>query len=97
MESKAFVLFDRFPTLAVLPRVVLGEFPSPVERVQLDGVGELWLKRDDRNAPAAAGNKVRALEFLLGSLRPDEVVITAGGRGSTRLRRARRRLQLDCR
>lgn len=83
MESKAFLLFDRFPTLAVLPRVALGAFPSPVELVQVVGVGDLWLKRDDRNAPVAAGNKVRALEFLLGSLAPGEVVITAGGQGST--------------
>ncbi len=83
MESKALPIFDRFPGLATLPRVVLGSFPSPVERVTLEGVGELWLKRDDRNAPAAAGNKVRALEFLLGSVEPGEIVITAGGQGST--------------
>lgn len=82
-ESKALLLFDRFPELAVLPRVVLGSFPSPVERVTLGGVGELWLKRDDRNAPVGAGNKVRALEFLLGAVAPGDVVLTAGGEGST--------------
>lgn len=77
-------LIERFPALARLPRARLGLFPSPVERV--DGVrarGELWLKRDDLDAPAFGGNKVRALEFLLGGLRPGEEVLTVGGEGST--------------
>jgi D-cysteine desulfhydrase len=76
-------LYDRFPALAALSRVTLGHFPSPVERVDLAGVGELWIKRDDDNAPIAAGNKVRALEFLLGRVGPGDVVLTAGGEGST--------------
>ncbi len=76
-------LYDRFPALAALPRVVLGCYPSPVERVERPGGGSLWLKRDDQNAPAAAGNKVRALEFLLGRVRPGDTVLTAGGDGST--------------
>jgi D-cysteine desulfhydrase len=83
VESKGFPLFERFPPLAELPRATLGVFPSPVERVTLAGGHEVWLKRDDRNAPVAAGNKVRALEFLLGSVHPGDVVLTAGGQGST--------------
>jgi D-cysteine desulfhydrase len=83
VESKGFPLFDRFPGLATLPRVVLGRFPSPVERIVLDDGRGLWLKRDDCNALVAAGNKVRALEFLLGSVQPGDVVLTAGGEGST--------------
>lgn len=83
MESKGFPLFERFPALAELPRATLGVFPSPVERVTLADGHQIWLKRDDRNAPIAAGNKVRALEFLLGSVHPGDVVLTAGGRGST--------------
>lgn len=43
----------------------------------------LWVKRDDLSAPAFGGNKVRALEFLLGGLRPGEEVVTVGARGST--------------
>jgi D-cysteine desulfhydrase len=82
VESKAFPLFDRFPELAVLPRVELGTFPTPVTRVELPEARELWLKRDDQNAVVVGGNKVRALEFLLGSLAPGEVVVTAGGMGS---------------
>jgi D-cysteine desulfhydrase len=83
MESKGFPLFDRFPALVRLPRAVLGAFPSPVQRIELPRVGEMWLKRDDVNAPVAAGNKVRALEFLLGSIRAGDQVLTAGGEGST--------------
>ncbi len=76
-------LYDHFPALAALPRVALGSYPSPIERVELAGIGALWLKRDDQNAPVAAGNKVRALEFLLGRVRPGDTVLTAGGDGST--------------
>ena len=83
MESKGFPLFDRFPGLAAVPRVVLGTYPSPVEHIGLPGGGELWLKRDDRNAPAAAGNKVRALEFLLAPVRAGDLVLAVGGEGST--------------
>lgn len=43
----------------------------------------LWVKRDDLNALPLGGNKVRALEFLLGGLAPGEEVLTVGGIGST--------------
>ncbi len=46
-------------------------------------MGELWIKRDDLTASPFGGNKVRALEFLLAGLAPGEVVLTAGGEGST--------------
>src|SRR5919199_3716007 len=77
-------LFRRFPALESLPRAALGDYPSPVERMTgIDLAGELWLKRDDLNAPAFGGNKVRALEFLLGGVRPGDEVLTIGGEGST--------------
>jgi D-cysteine desulfhydrase len=85
VESKGFALFDRFPALTALPRAALGAFPSPVDRVRIGGGRELWLKRDDRNAPVAAGNKVRALEFLLGSVRAGDLVLAVGGEGSTHI------------
>jgi D-cysteine desulfhydrase len=79
-------LFARFPALAVLPRAELGRFPSPVEF--LPGAPTrppLWLKRDDLNTEPShlGGNKVRALEFLLGRVRPGDVVMVLGGEGST--------------
>ena len=43
----------------------------------------LWVKRDDLSALPLGGNKVRALEFLLGGVRPGEEVLTVGGVGST--------------
>jgi D-cysteine desulfhydrase len=83
VESKGLPLYDRFRALTAVPRVTLGAYPSPIERIDIPSVGELWLKRDDLNAPLAAGNKVRALEFLLGGVKPGDVVLTAGGEGST--------------
>jgi 1-aminocyclopropane-1-carboxylate deaminase/D-cysteine desulfhydrase-like pyridoxal-dependent ACC family enzyme len=84
-------LVRRFPALARVPHVRLGDFPTPVERLdpgreQPAGeriAGELWIKRDDLTASPLGGNKVRALEFLLADLAPGEVVLTAGGEGST--------------
>ena len=77
-------LLGRFPALASLPRAALGAFPSPVER--LDGTAggpDLWVKRDDLNAALCGGNKVRALEFLLGGVTAGDTVLTLGGEGST--------------
>jgi len=77
-------LILRFPALARIPRVPLGTFPSPVERLaDVEVGGELWLKRDDLNATAFGGNKVRALEFLLGAVRSGDHLLTIGGEGST--------------
>jgi D-cysteine desulfhydrase len=61
-------------------RVSLGVFPTPVERV-----GPLWVKRDDVNAAECGGNKLRALEFLLGAVTPGDTVVTLGARGSTHI------------
>ena len=54
------------PTLD-LPWVSLGEFPTPVERLELEGcaASEVWIKRDDRSGKPYGGNKVRKLELLL--------------------------------
>jgi D-cysteine desulfhydrase len=77
-------LFRRFPALRSLPRASLCTGPSPVERIaDIPGTHELWIKRDDLNAPIMGGNKVRALEFLLGSVRAGDTVLTLGGAGST--------------
>jgi D-cysteine desulfhydrase len=81
-ESKSSIpLVRRFPALAALPRAVLGEFPTPVERLTSDG--RLWIKRDDLTAPEWGGNKIRALEFLLGTVPRGTTVLTVGGVGST--------------
>lgn len=61
-------LFRWFPMLeASLPWVPLGDWPTPVVRVEPAAGfdGELWVKRDDLSSPRYGGNKVRKLEYLL--------------------------------
>lgn len=79
-------LLLRIPSLASVPRVRLGTFPTPVERVSAPPAGllpELWIKRDDLSGAPLGGNKVRALEFLLAGIGSGDEVVTVGGRGST--------------
>ena len=76
-------LLRRFPALAQLPRAPLGAFPTPVDRVAFDANRSLLVKRDDRSGRAIGGNKVRALEWLLGGVRDSGHVLTVGPRGST--------------
>ncbi|MDQ3698444.1 MAG: pyridoxal-phosphate dependent enzyme [Gemmatimonadota bacterium] len=74
-------LLRRFPALATIPRALLGDYPTPVERLPV--AEPLWIKRDDLSALELGGNKVRALEFLLGGLSAGDEVLTVGGEGST--------------
>ncbi|MBC7790275.1 MAG: pyridoxal-phosphate dependent enzyme [Anaerolineae bacterium] len=83
-DAEQIPLVRRFPALAEVPRVELGSFPTPVEKLEGFPVpGELWIKRDDLTAAELGGNKVRALEFLLAARRQGETVLTIGGEGST--------------
>ncbi len=75
-------LIARFPTLASLARADLGVAESPVERWRV-GDTTLLLKRDDLSAPLLGGNKVRALEPLLGGVATGATVLTVGATGST--------------
>jgi 1-aminocyclopropane-1-carboxylate deaminase/D-cysteine desulfhydrase-like pyridoxal-dependent ACC family enzyme len=68
-----------------VPRVSLGTFPTPVERLPVPGAGQdVWVKRDDLSGEAYGGNKVRKLEFLLADARERGAgrLITAGALGS---------------
>jgi 1-aminocyclopropane-1-carboxylate deaminase/D-cysteine desulfhydrase-like pyridoxal-dependent ACC family enzyme len=82
-------LFERYPLLSSrLPHVSLGEFPTPVHK--LDQLGEriglenLFVKRDDLSGKVYGGNKVRKLEFLLGDALRAHVkeVLNFGAAGS---------------
>jgi len=82
-------LFKQYPLLREkLPYVSLGEFPTPVQK--LDGIGRnlgmnrLYIKRDDLSGSIYGGNKVRKLEFLLGNALKVNAkeVMTFGGAGS---------------
>ena len=77
-------LVRRYPALARIPRVPLGEYPTPVESARFPDLGSpLWIKRDDLASPTLGGNKVRALEYLLATVQPGELLLTGGGEGST--------------
>jgi len=82
-------LFQHYPLLAdKLPYVSLGEFPTPVRK--LDQVGKhigldnVYIKRDDLSGKVYGGNKIRKLEFLLGDALHAKVkeVLTFGAAGS---------------
>lgn len=80
--SAELPLIARFPELARVPRVALGVHASPVGRLA-SIAPDLWVKRDDLSADPLGGNKVRALEFLLGGVRAGDTVVTVGAAGST--------------
>jgi D-cysteine desulfhydrase len=74
-----------------MKRLALGHTPTPIwHNPALDAlVGfELWVKRDDATSGAAAGNKIRKLEYLLADAmaRGASVVITCGGAQSNHAR-----------
>jgi D-cysteine desulfhydrase len=78
-------LFKRYPELeGVLPRVQLGNFPTPVHRLSHLGHDNLWIKRDDLSSGIYGGNKVRKLEFVLADAikKGRDRVITMGGIGT---------------
>lgn len=63
------------------PRVELGRWPTPVDRLRRPGGRELWIKRDDLCAYGGGGIKARKVEQIVGRLRArnrDEVVTIAG-------------------
>jgi len=69
--------------LAGLPRVALGQWPTPVVPLRRLGAAlglDLWLKRDDCSGLALGGNKARKLEFVLGDAmaRGAKTLVTAG-------------------
>lgn len=82
-------LFKKYPLLkAKLLYVSLGEFPTPVQKLarlgKEIGAKQLYIKRDDLSGKIFGGNKVRKLEFLLGSALHNKrkEVLTFGAAGS---------------
>ena len=77
-------LHERFPELReTLPRVALGEGPTPVR--PLPGLGEsLWLKDEAPYGTAWGGNKVRKLEWILpdAKRRGRRTILTFGALGT---------------
>ncbi len=70
-ESVVISLFEHYPLLRrKLPRAPLGEFPTPVRKLDVLGdvlgAGQLYIKRDDLFGKVYGGNKIRKLEFIVG-------------------------------
>jgi len=61
-------LLERVPEVA-FDWVELARLPTPVDRARFEGLGELFVKRDDLTSPLYGGNKVRTLEVLFGRAR----------------------------
>jgi D-cysteine desulfhydrase len=75
------------PGLAAAPRIALGTLPTslhPAPRLSEAAGVEIWLKRDDLTGLGLGGNKVRALEFVLGAATAAgaDCLITGGGPSS---------------
>ena len=76
-------LLHRFPALERIPRAGFIASATPLEPVTLANGRTLFVKRDDLCGRSIGGNKVRALDWLLGSVGQGERVLTVGARGST--------------
>ena len=70
--------------LSSFPKVQLGIFPTPIQR--LDRISEklgtnVFIKRDDLTGLGLGGNKVRKLEYLLADAKAQgaEIIFTTGG------------------
>ena len=62
-------LARRLPRLAAqIPWVALGDWPTPIEAVRVDG-GVVWVKDEGRSNARYGGNKIRTLEVWLGHAR----------------------------
>lgn len=81
-------LFNRYPAAQNIAHRALGNFPTPVERLQRlgeqFGLSDFYIKRDDISGPLYGGNKVRKLEFVLADAiaRGYDKVWTVGAIGS---------------
>jgi 1-aminocyclopropane-1-carboxylate deaminase/D-cysteine desulfhydrase-like pyridoxal-dependent ACC family enzyme len=85
------LIFEAYPDLEELPWVELGEFPTPVQRLEAlgeaEGFPELYIKRDDTSSSLYGGNKVRKLEFVLADAerKGRRLLITLGAVGSNQV------------
>lgn len=88
--------------LDAIPRAGLGHWPTPLEscpRLSEELGVEVWVKREDCSSLGLGGNKVRKLDFLLGSAAAGDAVITFGALQSNHARQtaaACARLGLEC-
>jgi len=85
------LLFEEYPGLESVPWVSLGTFPTPIQKMEklgeAQGLGSLYVKRDDLSSPIYGGNKVRKLEWVLADARGKgrKTLISVGGSGSNQV------------
>lgn len=77
--------------LLQLPSAGLGTWPTPLQRLDRfsEDVGtEIWIKRDDIQGVALAGNKIRKFDVVLGQAVADgyDTLVTTGARQSNSAR-----------
>src|SRR5215471_12999698 len=81
-DERDIPLVRRFPGLVRALCLLLGTYLTSVE--SLASISPtLWIKRDDLAGTPMGGNKLRALEYLLGDLSAGERIVTVGSEGST--------------
>jgi 1-aminocyclopropane-1-carboxylate deaminase/D-cysteine desulfhydrase-like pyridoxal-dependent ACC family enzyme len=84
-------LFDTYPLLRRLPWIELGEFPTPIQKLdnfgEKEGFSQLYIKCDNQSSRLYGGNKVRKLEFVLADAKQKgrKTLITSGRAGSNQV------------
>lgn len=87
-NNHSSILARHFPSVAKLAYEPLGIFPTPIHKASLPNGKSWYIKREDLSSNKYGGNKVRSLQFQLGSLKyhakqhPDAKYIVLGSYGS---------------
>ncbi|MGD2270574.1 MAG: pyridoxal-phosphate dependent enzyme [Desulfobacterales bacterium] len=79
------LLFRYFADLqGEIPWKQLGEFPTPVRKLDSLGPKNLWIKQDNLSSSIYGGNKIRKLEFVLADVlkQKKKSVVTLGAIGT---------------
>jgi D-cysteine desulfhydrase len=85
------IIFEKYPNLSAIPWTSLGDFPTPIERLEklggIHGFADLYVKRDDKSSMVYGGNKVRKLEWVLADAEAKQrkTLICIGGSGSNQV------------
>lgn len=85
------LIFEAYPGLENLPWIELGDFPTPIQKLErfgeAVGLKDLYIKRDDLSSKKYGGNKVRKLEWVLADAKRKgrQVLITVGATGSNQV------------
>jgi 1-aminocyclopropane-1-carboxylate deaminase/D-cysteine desulfhydrase-like pyridoxal-dependent ACC family enzyme len=85
------LIFEAYPNLSSIPWTELGNFPTPVQKLEklgeAHGFSNLHVKRDDKSSPVYGGNKVRKLEWVLADAKAKGrgTLICVGGSGSNQV------------